>query len=213
MTINPDITQPLDLVGRRLGETPGAVIGMLFPAYAQAAGLDPRQVEVVPVNPPQMAPALVSGQVDAIGQFVVGLPLIEAAADGQQINVLPFADYLGDLYGVCLVTTKSLATRQPGLCRRFRDALLRGLSAALTDPGKAAHALAVHHPATNTDVAAAELRLLAPYARPTTPGAPLGVMQEVTVMHTIATLQAVGAVTNGGLEPDDLVAFDLLPQP
>ena len=81
--------------------------------------------------------ALVSRQVDAIGQFVVGEPLVAAAAEGRPVTVLPYDEYLGDMYGVCLLTRPALADSHPELCARFRDALLAGCRTRWTPaPGR-----------------------------------------------------------------------------
>jgi NitT/TauT family transport system substrate-binding protein len=101
----------------------------MFPVYAKAAGLDPASVRFVPAAPPALPQLLASGQVDGIGQFVVGRPLIEAAARGRKAVVLPYGDLVPDLYGNVVVTSKDLAARNPALVRRFTAALLKGGSA------------------------------------------------------------------------------------
>ena len=212
MTLDPEIRHPLDLAGRTLGLPPGAVTELLFPAYARVAGLDPDEVTQVPIEGPALVGALASGEVDAIGQFVVGQPLVELAADGRPVTVLAYDEYLDDLYGVCLLTTPVLADVDPDLCVRFRDALLRGLSHALDHPDLAAAALAEQAPATDPKVAAAELRLMAPYVRSRGPSVPVGGMEESRVMRSIALLESIEAVREPGLRPADLIRFDLLPR-
>src|SRR5690606_22538944 len=81
MTLDPKLSHPLDLAGRTVGLPAGAVTELLFPAYVQAVGLAPGDVTTVPMEGSALIGALVSGQVDAIGQFVVGQPLVAAAAD------------------------------------------------------------------------------------------------------------------------------------
>ncbi len=211
MTLDPQIDHPLDLAGRTVGLPAGAVTELLFPAYAQAAGLDLNDVETVPMEGTGLIGALVSRQVDAIGQFVVGEPLVAAAAEGRPVTVLPYDEYLGDLYGVCLLTRPALADSQPEVCVRFRDALLRGLTHALEYPHLAGEALARDAPAADPVIAAAELELMAPYVRPLQPSTPVGGMDEARVMQCIALLESIGAVTEPDLQPTDLVRFALLP--
>lgn len=67
-------------MGRTIGDRPDSTIKLMFPLYAKAAGIDASSVRFVPSAPPSLPQLLVSGQVDGIGQFVVGKPLIEAVA-------------------------------------------------------------------------------------------------------------------------------------
>jgi len=209
MTIDPAITDPRDLEGRTVGLPPGAVTQLLFPVYAELAGIDAGRVAQVALEAPELVGALVAGRVDAIGQFVVGEPLVAAAADGREVTVLPYDRYVGDLYGVTLLTSTGLAEQDPDLCRRFRDALLRGLAYALDHPRDAGEVLARHVETADPEVAAAELTLMAPYALGDS-STPLGGLDPARVARSIAILQAAGAVPSG-LTPQRLVAFDLVP--
>lgn len=204
------ITVPQELAGSSVGFPVGAVTELLFPAYAELAGIDLGAVEQVPLEPPQLVPALAAGQVDAIGQFVVGQPLVAAAGDGREVVVLPYSEYLLDLYGVGLFTTSTATEQDPDLCTRFRDALLRGLEYALDNPAEAGAILAEYAPEANPEVAAAEVELMVPYAQVLEPGRELGWLDEAKVIRGIAVMEALGQ-TEPGLEPADLVAFALTP--
>ena len=50
-------------------------------------------------TPQTLFGTLAQHKVDAIGQFVVGKPTIEGIAKGKTAVVLPYSDYLPDLYG------------------------------------------------------------------------------------------------------------------
>lgn len=207
------IGSPADLSGRSVGLPSGAVTELLFPAYAELAlGPNAEKVEQVSLEPAALVPALASGQVDAIGQFVVGRPLIQAAGGGREVVVLPYDEFLDDLYGVGLCTSVDLVERDPQLCTRFRDALLRGLEAAMADPALAGRVLAEHNPEADPEVAAAEMELMAPYSQVTETGRPLGHIDPARLARHIALLSAVGLLGfNPGLTPDDLASFALVP--
>ena len=136
---------------------------MSFRAYAKAAGIDPESVKFVPAPPPALPQLMASGQVDAIGQFVVGEPLIAAVANGRKVVVLPFGKLLPELYGTVLMTSTKLASKNPDQVRRFSKALLRGLVYAAAHPEEAAEILASYQPTQNKAVAQKEVELLAPY--------------------------------------------------
>lgn len=208
MAVDPGITAPQDVSGRRVGLPAGAATDLLFDVWATHSGVaGARRVEL---GPQDLVPALVSGQVDAIGQFVVGLPLVRAAAGPDRpVTLLPYSDVLTDLYGVALWTTAELAAQEPELCGRMRDAVLGGLEAAMADPQRGGEILHGHNPAADPSVAAEELELMEPYVIPGA-GRPLGHLEETKVSRSVALLQAARAIDDW-VEPSSLVAFDLVP--
>ncbi|HEX6355152.1 ABC transporter substrate-binding protein [Actinophytocola sp.] len=205
------LTKPADLVGKRIGDPPGSTIQVMFPLYARAAGIDASTVQFVPSAPPALPQLLVSGQVDGIGQFVVGKPLIEAAAKGRAAIVLPYGDLLPDLYGNMLVTSKELAGRDPELVRGFSGALLDGLRYAIEHPDEAGRILRKYQPTQNAEVAAAEMRLMTEYSRPDGFTGPLGEIDRNRVSTIIELLDEARAIPPGTLRPDEIAAFDLAP--
>lgn len=206
------IARPPDLAGKTIGDPPGSTIKLMFPLYAREVGIDPATVRFVPAAPPALPQLLVSGQVDGIGQFVVGKPLIEAAAKGREAVVLPYGDVLPDLYGNVLVTSKELAGDDPELVRRFSDALFKGLRYAIDHPDEAGEILRKYQPTQNAGVAAAELKLMAAYCEPDGFTGPLGAVEESRVSTIIELLGEAGVVPEGALSPDDLVTFGLVPR-
>jgi NitT/TauT family transport system substrate-binding protein len=206
------ISAPRDLAGHTIGYQPGGVNYTLFPVYAQLAGLDPATIHWVSMPPPQLRAALASGRVDAITELVTGRPGVEALADGRSAVVLPYSDYLTDLYGNAIATTAQTAASNPDLVRRFRDATLRGLAYVVDHPDEAGQVFARYQPQYRPAVAAAELRLMAPYVRPEQFGRPLGALDEQRVMRSIAVLQGAGALPPG-VVPSDVVTFELPPGP
>jgi NitT/TauT family transport system substrate-binding protein len=204
------LATPADLVGKTIGDPPGSTIKVMFPLYARAAGIDPGTVQFVPSAPPTLPQLLVSGQVDGIGQFVVGRPLIEAAAQGRKAVVLPYGDLLPELYGNMLVTAKD---SDPELVRRFSGALLEGLAYAIEHPDEAGRILRKFQPTQNAEVAAAELRLMAAYSQPDGFGGPLGAIDQGRVETILQLLEEAKAIPAGSLRPADIAAFELAPRP
>ncbi|MBP2330302.1 NitT/TauT family transport system substrate-binding protein [Kibdelosporangium banguiense] len=198
------ISKPADLVGKRIGDQPGSTNQVMFPIYAKAAGIDPAKVEFVPAAPPALPQLLVSGQVDGIGQFVVGTPLIEKAAQGRKVSALPYGDLLPDLYGNALVTSKDLPARNPDLVKRFRAALLKGLQYSIDHPEETGEILRKHQPTQDPVVAAAEVTLMGPAVRPA--GGPIGSVDELRVQKTIQLLTEANAIPEGSIATKDIVA-------
>lgn len=205
------ISSPKDLEGRTVGDPQGSTIGLMFPMYAKLAGVDASKVKFVNLPAPQLPTNLAAGSVDSIGQFVVGKPTVEKASGGKKAVVLPFSDYLTDLYGNVVITTAKNAKEKPDLVRRFRDALMNGLQYAIDNPTEAGQILVKNQPTQNAAVAASELTLMAAYVRSTASGVPVGAMESQRVARSIAILQGANMIPSG-LTPEQVVSFDLTPK-
>lgn len=200
------ITSPQDLEGKSVADSTGSVGRLLWETYAELAGIDASAVELVDAAPPQLPQLLATGEVDAIGQFDVGSPSIEAAAGGKEAAFLAYSEFMPDLYGNSLVTSTEHAQNDPDLVQRFRDALFRGLEDAINNPQEAAEILAQYQEETVVEVAAAELEIMESYVRQA--GTPVGAIDEVRISQTIATLEATGAIP-AGLTADDVLTTSL----
>jgi NitT/TauT family transport system substrate-binding protein len=200
------ITHPKDLEGKRIGYQPGGVNYTLFPVYARLSGVDAAKVQWIQTPPQQLRALLAAGRLDAITEVVVGQPGVQAAT-GRPVSVLPYSDYLTDLYGNVLATSTGTAKNDPGLVTRFRDAMLKGLRYAIDHPDEAGQTLAHHQPTYKAEAATAEVRLTDPYVRAGT----IGAIEDRRVMQSIALLQAASAIPSG-LTPEQVVTFDLTPK-
>jgi NitT/TauT family transport system substrate-binding protein len=203
---------PADLKGKTIAQAEGAVIKTLFPGYAKLAGLDPKTVRWVEVAATGLPALLASGQVDGIGQFVVGKPAVAAAAKRpvDEVVTLPYSTYMADPYGNALVTAAKLIDTNPDLVRRFSGALLKGLEYAVANPEESGRILHAAMPASNPDTAAAELRLLNNYVGRSPSGAPVGVFEPAKVSRGIALMQSLGQFPSA-FPVDRLVWFDAVP--
>lgn len=199
------IKSPADLAGKSIGDQPGSTVGVSFKAYAKAAGINPETVKFVPAMGPALPQILASGQVDAIGQFVVGEPVMAAVSNGRKVVTLPFGDLLPDLYGIVLMTSTKLATKDPDQVRRFSKALLRGLEYAVAHPAETAEILGSYHPTQNKAVAHREVELSAPYIGA---GDKIGTIDRERVARSIGILSA--AITKP-ITPEGIVSFSLVP--
>lgn len=193
------ISKPRDLVGRTVGQPPGAATKTLWPAYARLAGLDPaqiRQVRWLDVAGTGLPALLAAGKVDAIGQFVPAQPTVSTAAKGAAVNVLAYSDYMTDLYGAVVVTRTDV---NPDLQRRFAKAISRGLRYAVDHPEEAGQIIHAAAPTTPAGGAAAELRLLKPYV-----GSPQASPE--LVARSSALLQGIGLIP-GPVAPETVFDF------
>ena len=204
------ITAPKDLEGKTLCDLPGSVQRTLFPTFAKLAGFDYSKVHWQDATAQTVIANLAARKVDGIGQFVVAVPTVETAAKGREAVVLPFGDYLSDLYGNVLITSKKYAADNPDGVKRFSEALLKGLNFAIDNPAELATILQKYVPAANPKAAAAEMTLMAPYVRSSAAGVPVGALEATRVARSIAILQGSGQIAPG-LRPEQVISEDLLP--
>jgi len=208
------ISTPQSLQGKKIGVATGAVPKTLFPAYAKLAGIpNPKSVQFLDSNPQQLPGLLAAGQVDAIGQFVVGAPSVIAAATAAHVTdpkvvTLPYSQFMTDLYGNVLIAPTSLISSNPDLVRRFNRAYLKSLAASSADPEGTGAALAKDVPTQKAAPATAEVKLMAPYVGE---AATVGTMDATNVARGIALLQGTGLIP-ASFDPNKLVAFDFVPK-
>jgi NitT/TauT family transport system substrate-binding protein len=208
------INRPEDLPNKRIGDQPGSTNQVMFPVYAKAAKINPDETKFVANPPPALPQLLAAGKVDGIGQFVVGVPLVEKAdPQKRKAVVLPYGNLLPDLYGNAIITRDDLAKDHPDQVKKFTTALLKGLQDTIDDPASAAKTLKKYVPNTDVDVATAELELMKPYVKPVDFTGPLGEVDPNRVQKIINLLEEADAVKpKGSMKPADVVNDALAPK-
>jgi NitT/TauT family transport system substrate-binding protein len=203
------IAGPADLAGKTIGYG-GQAPKLLYGAYSKLAKFDGTSTKWQPVSPQQLPPLLASKKVNAIGQFVMGEPLVRAAAAGREITVLPYGNYLSDLYGNVLMATKDTLTNKPDLAHRFLGALLKGLSYAVANPDESGQIINKAVPTTPAAIAAAELVLMKPYVIAS--GSVVGTLDPNRIAKTIALMQSIQLIKSGSLTPETVADFSFAPK-
>jgi NitT/TauT family transport system substrate-binding protein len=155
-----NVTTPKGLEGKTLADSPASTVRVLFPLYAKKAGIDVSKVTWRDAAPPALPALLAARQVDGIGQFSVGVPLVSKAAGGKQIRTFKYAKVLPGLLGIGIVASDEKIRSNPGEVRAFTRALLRGLRYAIDNPGEAGYILKKYQPLADPIVAAQELRIM-----------------------------------------------------
>ncbi|WP_097322368.1 ABC transporter substrate-binding protein [Paractinoplanes atraurantiacus] len=204
------IASPKDLEGKLIADQPGSVVQGLFPTYAKLANIDETKVKWQPTSAQTLMGTLASGKVQGIGQFVVGKPTVEGIAKKKAV-VLPYSDYLQDLYGNVLITSSDYAKNNPEKVKKFNEALLKGLQDSIDNPADAGKILTKYVPTAKPEGAAAELTLMGPYVRSAAAGIPVGALDAERVARSIAILQGSGQI-DPGLKPESVIDFDLTPK-
>jgi NitT/TauT family transport system substrate-binding protein len=130
------IRRPQDLEGKRVAFSPGSGDFQLWPAFVRATGLDDAAVRKVLVGPEMLPQALLSGQVEAEGNFYGSIaPAVWAS--GEELAMMLYDDYGVHMYGLTIATRAELIREQPDLCRRFVEGALEGLRHVYLHPEEA----------------------------------------------------------------------------
>jgi NitT/TauT family transport system substrate-binding protein len=145
------IRTPKDLEGRRLAAPDFDAGRQLFPAFAQAAGVDASRVTFLSVAPALREPMLVRREADGVTGFVttsalalkgIGLPI-------PQQRIMMYYDHGLNLYGGALLTTRAYAERNPNVVRGAVAALIRGFRDTLSNPAGMIQVLRQMEPLTD----------------------------------------------------------------
>jgi NitT/TauT family transport system substrate-binding protein len=198
----------------RIGDQPGSTNQVTFPLYAQQVGIDQKAVEFVPSPPPGLPHLLAADKVDGIGQFVVGVPLVEAAdkEKHRKAVVLSYGEKVPDLYGNAIIARSDLVKDHQDQVKKFTAALLKGLEDALKDPAGAAKILKKYVPETDLTVATKELELMKPFVQPVGFKGAAGEVDPDRVQRIIDDLSKYNVIPQKSITPADVVATNLAPK-
>jgi ABC-type nitrate/sulfonate/bicarbonate transport system substrate-binding protein len=129
-----NIATPQDLVGKKIGVQAGGN-ETLFDALLEVNGIDPADVEKVPV---EYDPApLVDGEVDGFLAYLTN-ESITVQSQGIEVTNLPFADNGLPFVAESIITTDRMIAEEPAKVKAFLEAEIRGWQDALADPDEGA---------------------------------------------------------------------------
>jgi NitT/TauT family transport system substrate-binding protein len=202
------IKSPKDLEGKKVGMATASVNQLLFPAYAKLAGIDPGKVTIQDVPNTGLAAAVAANQVDAVSTFLIGQSGIEAGSK-KKMTVMPYSDFLRDLYGNAIVVNEEFLKKNKEGAKRLRDALLKALKYTIDHPEEAADDMIKEQKAANKAAAVSEIKLMTPYT--STGSGAFGALDKDKANKAIAILQGAGLI-KADLKAEDSIAFDMVPK-
>jgi NitT/TauT family transport system substrate-binding protein len=126
------IDTPKHLEGKTFATSPGNAHQILFPLYAELAGINAESIKWVTMDGAAMGPALITKQVDVAPfskQHEARLQK-QARQQGLTIKQLAFRDVGMDLYGICLIARETNIARDADSLRAFVRGSLRGMKYA-----------------------------------------------------------------------------------
>jgi len=197
------IKTPKDLEGRTVADSAFSAIPLIFNAYAQATGVDPKKVKWVSAESASLPSLLATGRVDAIGQFTVGEPLIDASVRPRKLVRLAYKDGGLDYYGNGIIATEQTIKNDPDLLKAFVRATLKGMRDAFANPSEAGAIINKYHKEISPEVGTGETELVKELA--VLPDRPLGAIDEEHLRQTI-DIVAKSYPMNRPVDPKDMFA-------
>lgn len=185
------VTQPSDLVGKKIATQLGGADGTLLPAFFEANGVNPDDVSIESVAPEAKTTLLQGKKVDG-ATYINYAQVPQIRASGLDVNTLVWSEHGLPLIGTGLVTTKSWAEDNPEAIKAFVAGAVEAFEAAEKDPTVAIDAFIKHNPKFDRGVAEEQLKVvLEALHGPGTDGKPLGFQTEDSWSGTLATLERV----------------------
>lgn len=162
------IAAPRDLPKRRLSAHPTDVALALWPVYARANGLDPRDIRLKPSNDSmqKLISAMLAGRTDGVfGYFTTQIAAAQTASSNpaggdatSALRFLRFDESLPDFYGSAVMASQTLVSERPGLVARAVNAINAGLVATIADPEAAIATVLKRAPGARRDIEMARLQ-------------------------------------------------------
>ena len=196
------ITKPSDLAGHRVADSAGSANTVLFGAYAKAIGIDPASVTFQLADAGALPSLLATGRAEAVGQFVIGEPLLAAAVAPRKLVRLGYREAGLDFYSNGLIASESTIANKPDMLRRFVAATLRGMRDSFADPKMAGETLARMQRQIAPEIGTAETERVRELAQA---GGALGVIDPARVAATVAIVSSSYTMKHP-VQPEDLWA-------
>lgn len=190
------IKTPKDLEGRTLAMVAGGGVFQQWPAFVKSAGLDAAKIKVVNLTPPSLGPALITGQVDAIGAYVQSyVPIIEIQGK-KAVRAFWFSDYGVNVVSNGIITHNDLIKSDPELLHAFVPATIKGFLYGRQHPDEAAATVKRYSATVDVAIIKREFEVSwKTWVTPHTKDKPLGWGSDADWASTIAVLKQYGGVT------------------
>lgn len=127
------------LEGLKVGAPPGSASTKLFPALAEAAGIDMEKVDIINVAPNLQEQMLIQGQVDASLVFNVTsyLNIIGQGLDPDtDFKWYPYGEAGLDIYSNGVMVSPALIKEQPEAVNGLVNAIAKAMADVIADPAE-----------------------------------------------------------------------------
>jgi len=200
-----------DLEGKSIAMTAGSAQFQQWPALVRGAGIDGSKVQVVNIDPVGVGPALINGQVPAIGGFAQGyVPAIEIRGK-KEVRIFWFADYGVTVVSNGIIVHQDLLKSDPALVRAFVAPTIKGFLYGRQNPDEAVAIIKKYLSTIDPAITRREMELSwKTWVTPNTQGKPLGWASDIDWAATVNVLKQYGGVTTP-LEASALFSNEFVP--
>jgi NitT/TauT family transport system substrate-binding protein len=155
------INTPKDLEGKTIGAPLTTGGRTLFPAFAQATGIDESKINWQTISIDLQDPQFARGNFDAIAGFVTTsfLNLKALGMRREDITFFNFKDHGLDLYGSSIIVSRDYAQANPEIVKKFIRVTIKGLNAVIADKKAAIASLQKRDPLLNMETEIDRLNL------------------------------------------------------
>ncbi len=143
------------LEGLKVGAPAGSASTKLFPALADAAGIDSSKVEIINVAPNLQEQMLVQGQVDASLVFNVTsyLNIIGLGMDpDNEFTWFPYGEAGLDIYSNGVMVSQALIKEQPEAVKGLVYAIAQAMQDVIADPAEGVAVITATEPLSNGEL-------------------------------------------------------------
>jgi NitT/TauT family transport system substrate-binding protein len=190
------IKSPKDLEGKKVAISSGSAVFQQWPAFCKGAGVDATKVEINNVGPAGLAPALINGQVDALGVFVASfVPPLEVRGK-KPLRIFWFADYGVTAVSNGIIAHNDLIESDPALMSAFVAASIKGFLYGRQHPDEVLAVVKKYQPTVDPTITKRGLEVSwETWVTPNTRGKPLGWGSDADWTSTIEVLHQYGGMT------------------
>ena len=128
-----------DIEGKTIGIADGDLTSRLWPAIARRNGIRLGKVKTEKMSSTVREPMLSAGQVDAITgfSFLSAIGLRDRGVPANDLMVLRFSEFGGEVYGHALIVNPKFAADNPDAVKAFVRATIEGVRLAIKNPESA----------------------------------------------------------------------------
>ena len=188
-----NITEPKDLIGKRIGVNVGGTKHREFQALLRKHNIPEDQIQLMGMSEASPAP-LLAGQVDAMLGYTEDQP-VTVELRGTEVNRLSLADYGINVYSTNIIANESFLKENPDLVHKFMRATLRGWRYAVAHPDEAVAAYMANRPESDEAFNRANFKYLVPLLKSSdTEKQGLGAQTEEKWKHTQDILHSLDMI-------------------
>jgi NitT/TauT family transport system substrate-binding protein len=155
------IAKPKDLEGRKVAFSPGDSPRLIFPAFAQANGIDESKVSWLSVDPNSKNAMLLNKTTDGMVTFIFTMPILQKSAPaGEEVAAFVYSDWGVDFYSNGLLVLEDYLARNPAIAKRFVQATMEGVTYTLDNGAEAVAIMKKYQPQMDEASALKEIDIL-----------------------------------------------------